>query len=171
MGLDGVELILAFEEGFGIEISDMDAVRLRTPRDVIDLVASRVPVTEDSSCLEQRAFYLVRSAVREVAAIRRREFTPDLPITRLSMFAPSHQVEKQVSHALRTRFRIRLEPSATVRDLVNHLAASHADALKRGGPWTRDEIALIVKQLTTDMIDPAEYGEEREFVRDMGLDA
>ncbi len=32
MGLDGVELILATEEEFGIEIADSDAANLLTPR-------------------------------------------------------------------------------------------------------------------------------------------
>ena len=42
MGLDAVELIVAYEEAFGIQFKDEDAARMRTPRDVIDFVASRV---------------------------------------------------------------------------------------------------------------------------------
>lgn len=38
MGLDAVELVLAFEEEFGIAIPDAAAEKMRTPRDVIDFV-------------------------------------------------------------------------------------------------------------------------------------
>lgn len=38
MGLDAVELVLAFEEEFGIAIPDAAAEEMRTPRDVIDFV-------------------------------------------------------------------------------------------------------------------------------------
>ena len=38
--LDAVELILAFEDAFNVEISDDDAVKLTTVQDVIDFVTS-----------------------------------------------------------------------------------------------------------------------------------
>jgi acyl carrier protein len=40
--LDQVELIMAFEEEFDIDIDDDDAEKLRTVQDVIDFVAKRV---------------------------------------------------------------------------------------------------------------------------------
>jgi acyl carrier protein len=40
--LDVVELVMAFEEEFDIEIDDDDAEKLRTVQDVIDFVAQRV---------------------------------------------------------------------------------------------------------------------------------
>jgi len=41
MGLDAVELIMAYEDAFGVQFTDEDAARMRTPGDVIDFVASR----------------------------------------------------------------------------------------------------------------------------------
>jgi len=41
MGLDTVELIMAFEEAFDIAIEDADAERLQTPGAVIALVLQR----------------------------------------------------------------------------------------------------------------------------------
>lgn len=38
MGLESVEVVLAFEEEFGIAIPDAAAEKMRTPRDVIDFV-------------------------------------------------------------------------------------------------------------------------------------
>ncbi|CAN5128298.1 hypothetical protein BH18ACI2_BH18ACI2_07570 [soil metagenome] len=42
MGLDTVELIMAFEEEFGIAIPDKDASELATPRQVTDYVMSKL---------------------------------------------------------------------------------------------------------------------------------
>lgn len=42
MGLDTVELVMAFEERFGINISDEGASELSTPRKVTDYVMSKV---------------------------------------------------------------------------------------------------------------------------------
>jgi len=40
--LDLVELVMAMEEAFGMEISDEDAEKLRTVKDVLDYVKSKV---------------------------------------------------------------------------------------------------------------------------------
>ena len=40
--LDVVELVMAFEEEFDLEISDEDAERCKTVKDVLDYIASKV---------------------------------------------------------------------------------------------------------------------------------
>ncbi|BAU22661.1 acyl carrier protein [Caldimicrobium thiodismutans] len=40
--LDLVELVMAMEEAFGLEVPDEDAEKLRTVKDVLDYVKSRV---------------------------------------------------------------------------------------------------------------------------------
>lgn len=40
--LDLVELVMAMEEAFGMEVSDEDAEKLRTVQDVIDYVKAKV---------------------------------------------------------------------------------------------------------------------------------
>lgn len=44
MGLDSVELVLAFEEVFQISIPDREAEKLRTPHDAIECIASMLQV-------------------------------------------------------------------------------------------------------------------------------
>ncbi|MBI3038305.1 acyl carrier protein, partial [bacterium] len=39
--LDTVELVMAFEEHFGIEISDEDAEKLKTVKDSVDYISSK----------------------------------------------------------------------------------------------------------------------------------
>ena len=41
MGLDGVELVMAIEEEFGCDITDPEAERVATPRDLIDLLMAK----------------------------------------------------------------------------------------------------------------------------------
>lgn len=60
MGLDLVELVLGTEEAFGIAIPDSDAVSLETPRLLINYVEKRLNAGNDSGCLGQRAFYILR---------------------------------------------------------------------------------------------------------------
>lgn len=42
MGLESVELVMAWEEEFGISIADEEAASLLTPRMAIDLIASKI---------------------------------------------------------------------------------------------------------------------------------
>ena len=42
MGLDGVELLMALEEAFGIEIKNEEAAETVTPGLVIDLIYSKL---------------------------------------------------------------------------------------------------------------------------------
>lgn len=40
--LDTVELVMAFEEQFGLEIPDEDAEKIRTVKDAVDYIAAKV---------------------------------------------------------------------------------------------------------------------------------
>ena len=52
-------LVLAYEEAFGIEITDEVAIRMRTPRDVIDYAMERgTPGTRDEVALVVRRITL-----------------------------------------------------------------------------------------------------------------
>ena len=71
MGLDGVELVMAVEEHFGIGISDAEASMLETPRLMANLVVRKVSgeVGEDQ-CATQRAFYRIRRELRGMGLSR-----------------------------------------------------------------------------------------------------
>lgn len=40
--LDTVELVMAFEEAFGLEIPDEDAEKIRTVKDAVDYIKSKI---------------------------------------------------------------------------------------------------------------------------------
>ncbi len=50
MGLDGVELVMAVEERFGIEITNAEAEKIITPGMLVDLIYSKVEATDRSIC-------------------------------------------------------------------------------------------------------------------------
>lgn len=78
MGLDGVELILAIEDHFGIEIPDRDAWELTTPRKLIDYIAEKLRADSiaPATCLSQHAFHRLRSAIIEVTGLPRKTIRP-----------------------------------------------------------------------------------------------
>jgi hypothetical protein len=60
MGLDGVELVMSIEEGFGVTIADAEAEACVTPAAVIDLVFGKLRASDERVCISQRACFLQR---------------------------------------------------------------------------------------------------------------
>ncbi len=83
MGLDGVELIMAVEEKFGISISDEEAQNIVTVGDMKRLVTAKLSVTDEASCLTQRAFHLIRSKAIAEFGLPRRNLRPDTPLEKV----------------------------------------------------------------------------------------
>ena len=81
MGLDSVEIVMAWEEAFSISITDAEAADLRTPRLAIDLICQKLKVRQgDDFCFSQRIFYLLRSAFITVLDYPRASITPQTPV-------------------------------------------------------------------------------------------
>ena len=89
MGLDGVELVMAWEEAFGITIADEEAVKIRTPRMTIDLIHAKLGglLRGDARCLTQRCFYLLRRHFLPLTTMPRKSITPK---ARLVDLVPKH---------------------------------------------------------------------------------
>src|SRR5262245_5086412 len=85
MGLDTIELVLAFEESFGLPIPNEDAEQLITPGDVVRYFERRLALG-NGQCLEQRAFYRLRRASMTVLGQPRGSVRP---ATRWSDVLPS----------------------------------------------------------------------------------
>jgi len=170
MGLDGVELIMAYEEVFGIQFTDEDAIRMRTPRDVINFIASRVPITSESMCLQQRAFYSLRSALRELSAVQRRQLRPFTPLAHVFPLVPPAEVGRRLTAKLGLSMQMPVDQLSTVGDLARWLSENAVRALKRGEPWSCQEIARTVKRITLAQLGDVPYGEDQRFVEDLGVD-
>lgn len=82
MGLDSVELVIAFEEAFGFAIEDAVAEKMRTPRDVIDFVEKYRGEGTKKLCLTRRAFHRIRERLMTVG-IARSAVRPDVALAQL----------------------------------------------------------------------------------------
>ena len=77
MGLDTVELVIAFEEEFGVAIDNDDAEKMKNPGDVADYMISRVRSNSDDPCLSQIGFYHIRSILMDEFNIPRKLIHPN----------------------------------------------------------------------------------------------
>lgn len=76
MGLDGVELILAIEDGFQIHITDGEASAVTTVGNLHDLVVSRLEGQGSKRCLTSAAFYRTRRGIIEALGLPREDVRP-----------------------------------------------------------------------------------------------
>jgi acyl carrier protein len=235
MGLDSVELVMAFEEAFGIEIPDPIAAELTTPRQVIDYVAARVGVAPRPACLSQRGFHVVRRALTDRFRHPRRQLRPATP---LEQVIPT-KGRRAVWHAIgadlgATRWPELVRPDwlswlvigavpiafgatvfaakqssaevptllAVVVGLVTAIAVGFGGAFATrpfrvafghgwdtaGGlaqyiagydstlvataptEWTRERVAIVVRQVIAEETGVTEFTDDSHFVRDMGID-
>jgi acyl carrier protein len=83
MGLDGVELLMAVEERFGIEITDQEAQDILTTRMMYECVGRKIRSVPSDVCLTQRAFYLLRRLFRSDFSIPRSAFRLDVSLEQL----------------------------------------------------------------------------------------
>jgi acyl carrier protein len=83
MGMDAVEIVMAVEEAFYIEIEDAEAEKLLTPRQIIELVMSKVQLTTSDVCLTHRSFNLLRRFFLGQCALTRSQVAPRTPLERL----------------------------------------------------------------------------------------
>lgn len=182
VGLDSVELILAFEEEFGVDIPNDDAERMVTVGDVFEWLKVRLASADPIACLTQRIFYKLRRALVENYSLQRRSITPD---TRLTDLLPLDVVEEgwpflQMFIDLKTPpfrlanslLRLRLtNESLTIRELVNSLIVLNRGKLapQRDSPeeiWRRLS-KVILQQLN---VKPEDIKPEAIFTRDLGMD-
>ena len=184
MGLDLVEYVLALESAFGIDIPDADAVRLETPRMLIDYLASRLPLAPGTpvaeSCRTQHAFYQARSAVSRRFNVARAAIGPATELR--TLLGERAEQWKDLGEDLHAHSWPRLQRDKwwasalggvrTMGDLSQHLAIYEVSALRPPGqPWTRDEIERIALELLEyeTGVTLAKFTLDSRFVRDMGL--
>lgn len=183
MGLDGVELVMAIEEEFGIDIADRDLQRMFTVGDIYSHLVKHLSKTTTKRCLTQKVFYQLRRAVMANYRLDRRSITPE---TKLSDFLSEKEIEEgwpwmQGFVGLQTPdFRyyplfvgFRLPPKVrTMKQLVRALIELNSRDLppEREGDdveiWRR-LVAVIVGQLNVNI---EEVVPEARFLQDLGCD-
>ncbi len=90
MGLDSVELVMAIEEEFGIEIPDAEAEKITTVGEMYDFLRKTLRSTPPVHCITQRMFYKVRKAIIENYGVPKRSITLD---STLKDLVPQHELK------------------------------------------------------------------------------
>lgn len=195
MGLDSVELVMGWEEAFGIDIPDRAVEKMQTVRDASDWIAARLGARPLGPCRTRRAFHRLRRVLGEELGVPRDAVRPETPIVGLLLvtplpparwstlrdqLGPGWQLSRvdQGEGALprlaawlsgpgdRTR-RLR----QTAGDVARDLAAFDADLRPAAGqPWSREAVALMVRRVTIHEIGVNGFGDDARFVEDLGVD-
>lgn len=76
------------EEAFDIRLEDAEVEKISTPRDMIEVVMSKIAQADTEGCLIQRAFNLLRAALLLQLPIKRRDIAPQ---ARMADLAPTAQ--------------------------------------------------------------------------------
>lgn len=182
MSLDSVELLMAMEEEFGLEVPDSDAEKMVTVGLAYEWFKDRVASADPVACLTQRVFYKLRRALVKNYGLDRNEITPN---TRLTDLLSPWLIEKgwpflQMFIDLETPplaiaeetlgFRIE-EKSLTMRELVESLISLNRRALapeklSEDEIWNR--LVRVIEQQINCRREEIFY--EAYFSRDLGID-
>ncbi len=111
MGLEGVEIVMAVEESFGITIADKEAEKIRTPRALIELVCLKVAVSDQAHCISQRAFHRVRRAIMGTFGVPRNDIRPDAKLEQLVPASNRQESWQKLRHALKAEKWPALSPT------------------------------------------------------------
>jgi len=178
VGLEGVEIVMATEETFGISIPDEAAQQIVTVRQLVDYVTARVQTTPETECRTQRLFYRLRRGFKtEVAALVPR-FDLDLPLADIV-----HKDQwPRVWTAVRDRVGVSDWPDTvpwpgllrdgpkTVRQLIWHLVWSlPRPTHTHGGAWTRSRIEAEVRRIIAEVLGEKDYRLAARFAEDLGV--
>lgn len=182
MGLDSVELILAIEEEFGIEIPYDELSSVATVGDVYEMVKAQVSSVEPVVCLSQKIFYQLRKALSENYGIDCRVITPS---SRLADFLSRKELQEGWPF-LKLFIDLKAPPSVvaksllgfkltsdslTVRELVETLITLNGKDLApqrdtESEIWNR-LVRVFVRQLN---VRPKDVKPHAQIARDLGVD-
>lgn len=107
MGLDGVCLVMAVEEEFGVTLTDGECAYCETPGQLIQIVASKLDFSRRRVCPSLRGFHLVRAALIETLGIHRSKVKLDTVLR--SLADPSQ--DQKIANRLRSILEARTGPS------------------------------------------------------------
>jgi acyl carrier protein len=184
MGLDSVELVIAFEEEFGLTIPDEIAEKMITVGDVYTYLKDRLRTAPEGYCITQRVFYKVRKALINNYRIQRKAILLD---TKLGDLVPPEELRESWDY-FGMMVGLKLPPfdriesiwfskrlvsadTFTVQDLVAEFVRENANELAKEKDsdeniWQR-LVDVIVRQLN---VSREEIAPGVSFTRDLGVD-
>lgn len=174
MGLDSVEIVMGWEEAFGISISDAEAERLRTPRQSVDLIAGKLAAQDvpRGACLTLRAFHRLRHSISSTVNVARDRVRPEARLN--DLVSTDRWRTWQAVRSSCGLSRLPDDPTTwprTVGELTRWTATRTAKDVKRPGePWTRSEIRTVVHAIVADVTGVRDFEDDHDFIYDIGVD-
>lgn len=160
MGLDGVEMVMEFEDVFGVAIPDDVAESLRTIQDTVDWIAPRVLARPLRACSTSSTFYRFRRTLVGSLGVDRAAVRPNARLHDLTRGTP----RRKVRDALRTGDFV----------AVPRQHESVGEYVQRSTPRVfnnRDEVLGTVIRITSLHlgVPESDIHEDSNYVRDLGL--
>jgi len=103
MGLDGVELVMSIEEGFGVTITDAEAEACATPAAVIDLVYGKLRASDQRVCVSQRGFHILRKGLMSTLGLARSAVALDARLPRSVMGKDARGIWASIRDSVQAR--------------------------------------------------------------------
>lgn len=175
MGLDSVELVLSWEETFGISLEDSDVSELVTTTRAVNLISAKVGAVDTVSyCPAMRAFHVLREGIRRVTGQVTTAISPDDRLSDVRAGRPKKEFWAEFGVAIGLlgfrRPEVLFEQS-TVRDAVEVLLACHLRQLRKPHePWTRSLVRAGVRSGVAYVIGVRDFSDDDRFVQDLGID-
>lgn len=174
MGLDSVEIVLTWEETFGISLEDSEIAELQTPRQAMELISSKLgAIDAPSFCPGMRAYHVFRSGIRAVTG------DPEVRVLltdRLNVYGKGWRREDFWKHfGEETGVKGFRPPQilfqrAKVRDGVELLVARHLNQLLRPSEaWTRSLVRSGVRGGVAEVVGARDFSDDDRFVEDIGI--
>jgi hypothetical protein len=177
MGLDGVELVMAWEDTFGISIDDAEAARLLTTRDVSALIYQQVrtPGREDTGSLALRAFFRLRRGFL-AHGVPRKNIRPD---AKVSSLLPGKN-RRQILNDIRESAGLpRLAPLpfglqftlGRIQDMVlDSVIGQHRTLRLPGHGWSLAQVREVIRAVMNAQLQLRKFSDDAEFVKDLKID-
>jgi hypothetical protein len=177
MGLDGVELVMGWEEAFGISIPDSDAAVMFTTRDATSWIFDRVKTSdpEDTGCLSLRAFNRLRRGFLAHGVPR----SSIRPQSKISTLLPGRNRRDLLSEIRERAGFPPLRPLpfglqftfARIRDMVlDTVIGQHSEIRLPGHGWSRQQVREVVRSVMYAQLALQRFSDEDQFVNDLKID-
>ena len=182
MGLDSVELLIAIEEEFGIEIPQAEAEQVTTVGEMYDFLRKTLHSTPPVNCITQRMFSKVRKAFTDNYGVPKRSITLD---SRLKDLVPQHELKDawpyldvfaQLEFPKLERdwwpiLRRNSTDGLTLRELLTAMATLNAEKLLVE-PGSDEEIWVRLTKVIQRQINIPlrQIQPDASFTKDLGLD-
>jgi hypothetical protein len=177
MGLDTVELVIAWEVAFDVSISEAEAKAMFTTRQVVEAIFEKVKsdLPEDRGCLSRRGFFRLRDAFKG-EGVARKQVRLDTKVAALLPDSRRRDALSAVAEraGLRPLRRLPFGLQFTfgrVRDVVTDAVIEQHDRLRLAGHgWSLAQVREVVRTVVATRHALHRFSDDAEFVKDLGID-